>query len=92
MKNLIEKHMAEVVDGEHLDEANYDNKGVYKEVKDVVQATKKSMVTLGKIKASKWAKSNKKEAADLASVMLKIDQVHKEMRQIAVGLGVMAGR
>lgn len=90
MKDIIEKMAAKGDD--ELQEANYDNKSVYKELKGVVQSVDGALLAFNRIARSRWGKINKVEMAALEKIMLKASQVSRETRGIAAGIGVMAGK
>ena len=93
MRELIEKHtIGSAGDGEALEEANYDHKAVYDALRKALKSLGVARSILKPIPASKWGKANIEEAMSLDALMVKLNQVVRDGSNLAVGIGVMAGR
>lgn len=90
MRALIEELQAKKAD--ELVEVKLDAKGVYNELKGILKGVEGALMGSNKIAHSTWAKINKEETASIESAMLKLNQVIRELKGVAVGVGVAAGR
>jgi|GEM_PF-3695727 len=90
MRDLLEK--MKYVKGDNLEEASFDDKKVYSALKTVISGTGSAVKALKAIPTSKWGKANKGEASEIDDLMVKLNQIKRDATNLAVGMGVRAGR
>jgi len=90
MKKIIENLTAK--GAENLEEASFDNKKVYSSLKVAISSAGSAVKALKLIPPSKWGKANKKESREIDDLIVKLNQIKRDATNLAIGVGVTAGR